>query len=162
MVSVSTLFAYLIGLPLGVCCLRPPARHPRNATVTGAGLGGSNRGSIPFISSSCPIPFRSGLGRPLAPRRHCAAGHRLGPLCGPFGRTKLRRSGHRVIEAAKCMGADRFTSSYMCYWAIGPSLIRGFPYGITLIGIPPCGCCGVRAALETSAIRYCYHRYQPT
>ena len=168
MVSVSTLFSYLIGLPLGVL-LFTTARGGihENATVNRVLGWVVNIGrSIPFIILIVAlIPFTR-----LVVGKAIGATAAIVPLVigsAPFVARLVEQSLEEVdtgvIEAAKCMGADRF--HIILHVLLGesvPSLIRGFSItAITLIGYSAMAGAVGAGGLGDIAIRYGYHRYQP-
>ncbi len=168
MVTVSTLFAYLIGLPLGVL-LFTTARGGihENASVNQVLGWVVNIGrSIPFIILIVAlIPFTR-----LVVGKAIGATAAIVPLVigsAPFVARLVEQSLEEVdtgvIEAAKCMGADRF--HIIVHVLLGesvPSLIRGFSItAITLIGYSAMAGAVGAGGLGDIAIRYGYHRYQP-
>ena len=168
MVTVSTLFAYLIGLPLGVL-LFTTARGGihENASVNRVLGWAVNIGrSIPFIILIVAlIPFTR-----LVVGKAIGATAAIVPLVigsAPFVARLVEQSLEEVdtgvIEAAKCMGADRF--HIILHVLLGesvPSLIRGFSItAITLIGYSAMAGAVGAGGLGDIAIRYGYHRYQP-
>ena len=168
MVTVSTLFAYLIGLPLGVL-LFTTARGGihENASVNRVLGWVVNIGrSIPFIILIVAlIPFTR-----LVVGKAIGATAAIVPLVigsAPFVARLVEQSLEEVdtgvIEAAKCMGADRF--HIIVHVLLGesvPSLIRGFSItAITLIGYSAMAGAVGAGGLGDIAIRYGYHRYQP-
>ncbi len=168
MVTVSTLFAYLIGLPLGVL-LFTTARGGihENASVNRVLGWVVNIGrSIPFIILIVAlIPFTR-----LVVGKAIGATAAIVPLVigsAPFVARLVEQSLEEVdtgvIEAAKCMGADRF--HIILHVLLGesvPSLIRGFSItAITLIGYSAMAGAVGAGGLGDIAIRYGYHRYQP-
>lgn len=168
MVTVSTLFAYLIGLPLGVL-LFTTARGGihENASVNRVLGWAVNIGrSIPFIILIVAlIPFTR-----LVVGKAIGATAAIVPLVigsAPFVARLVEQSLEEVdtgvIEAAKCMGADRF--HIIVHVLLGesvPSLIRGFSItAITLIGYSAMAGAVGAGGLGDIAIRYGYHRYQP-
>lgn len=168
MVTVSTLFAYLIGLPLGVL-LFTTARGGihENATVNRVLGWVVNIGrSIPFIILIVAlIPFTR-----LVVGKAIGATAAIVPLVigsAPFVARLVEQSLEEVdtgvIEAAKCMGADRFhIIAHVLLGEAVPSLIRGFSItAITLIGYSAMAGAVGAGGLGDIAIRYGYHRYQP-
>lgn len=168
MVTVSTLFAYLIGLPLGVL-LFTTARGGihENASVNRVLGWVVNIGrSIPFIILIVAlIPFTR-----LVVGKAIGATAAIVPLVissTPFVARLVEQSLEEVdtgvIEAAKCMGADRF--HIIMHVLLGesvPSLIRGFSItAIMLIGYSAMAGAVGAGGLGDIAIRYGYHRYQP-
>ena len=168
MVTVSTLFAYLIGLPLGVL-LFTTARGGihENASVNRVLGWVVNIGrSIPFIILIVAlIPFTR-----LVVGKAIGATAAIVPLVigsAPFVARLVEQSLEEVdtgvIEAAKCMGADRF--HIIMHVLLGesvPSLIRGFSItAIMLIGYSAMAGAVGAGGLGDIAIRYGYHRYQP-
>ena len=168
MVTVSTLFAYLIGLPLGVL-LFTTARGGihENASVNRLLGWVVNIGrSIPFIILIVAlIPFTR-----LVVGKAIGATAAIVPLVigsAPFVARLVEQSLEEVdtgvIEAAKCMGADRF--HIIMHVLLGesvPSLIRGFSItAIMLIGYSAMAGAVGAGGLGDIAIRYGYHRYQP-
>ena len=168
MVTVSTLFAYLIGLPLGVL-LFTTARGGihENASVNRVLGWAVNIGrSIPFIILIVAlIPFTR-----LVVGKAIGATAAIVPLVigsAPFVARLVEQSLEEVdtgvIEAAKCMGADRFhIIAHVLLGESVPSLIRGFSItAITLIGYSAMAGAVGAGGLGDIAIRYGYHRYQP-
>ena len=168
MTMISSLFAYLIGLPLGVLLIvtarggiRP---HPALNTVLGwiVNIGRS----IPFIILMVAlIPFtRLVVGRSIGPT---AAIVPLVVAAAPFVarlvESSLAEVDPRVVEAAKTMGATNWQIVYKVLLPESvPSLVRGMSITtITLIGYSAmAGAVGGRG-LGDIAVRYGYHRYQP-
>ena len=168
MVSVSTLFAYLIGLPLGVL-LFTTARGGihENASVNRVLGWAVNIGrSIPFIILIVAlIPFtRLVVGKAIgATAAIVLLVIGSAPFVARLVEQSLEEVDTGVIEAAKCMGADRF--HIIVHVLLGesvPSLIRGFSItAITLIGYSAMAGAVGAGGLGDIAIRYGYHRYQP-
>ncbi|MDD2994036.1 MAG: ABC transporter permease [Pygmaiobacter sp.] len=167
MVTVSTLFAYLIGLPLGVLLFTTARGGIHENTTVNRVLGWVvNIGrSIPFIILIVAlIPFtRLVIGKAIG------ATAAIVPLVigsAPFVARLVEQSLEEVdpgvVEAAKCMGADRF--HIIVHVLLGesvPSLIRGFSItAITLIGYSAMAGAVGAGGLGDIAIRYGYHRYQ--
>ena len=168
MTMISSLFAYLIGLPLGVLLI-VTARggiRPHPALNTGLGWIVNIGRSIPFIILMVAlIPFtRLVVGRSIGPT---AAIVPLVVAAAPFVarlvESSLAEVDPRVVEAAKTMGATNWQIVYKVLLPESvPSLVRGMSITtITLIGYSAmAGAVGGRG-LGDIAVRYGYHRYQP-
>ena len=167
MTFASTIFAYVIGLPLGVIMVATDARgiSPNKTVNTVLGTIINIGRSIPFvILIVAVIPLtRAIVGKAIGP---VAAIVPLTIAAAPFVarmvETALQEVDPGVVEAAKTMGATNWqiAGKVLLPEAV-PSLIRGFSITtITLIGYSAmAGAFGARG-LGDIAIRYGHHRYQ--
>lgn len=167
MTLTSTLFAYLLGLPMGVAL-----------TVTAKGGIMENRmfnsvfGWIINILRSLPFII---LMLAIAPLTRAIVGKIIGPTAAivplvvaaaPFVarlvESSLSEVDAGVIEAAKCMGAtNRQIIVHVMLVESIPSLIRGLSISaITLIGYSAMAGAVGSKGLGDIAIRYGLHRYQ--
>ena len=167
MTFASTIFAYLIGLPLGVIMVATDARgiSPNKTVNTVLGTIINIGRSIPFvILIVAVIPLtRFIVGKAIGP---VAAIVPLTIAAEPFVarmvETALQEVDPGVVEAAKTMGATNWqiASKVLLPEAV-PSLIRGFSITtITLIGYSAMAGAFGAGGLGDIAIRYGHHRYQ--
>lgn len=167
MTFFSALFAYVLGLPLGILLVVTDKKGLRPMPVLNAVLGWViNIGrSIPFIILMVAIiPFtRAIVGKAIGPT---AAIVPLVVAAAPFVarmvETSLKEIDPGVVEAARTMGATHWQIIYKVLLPESiPSLVRGGSITtITLIGYSAmAGAVGGRG-LGDIAIRYGYHRYQ--
>jgi len=167
MVFMSTLFAYLFGLPLGILLIvtEPGSFVPRRALNAILGSVVNIGRSIPFIILIVAlIPFtRFVVGTSLGPT---AAAVALVIAAVPFvarlTEASLKELNPGVVEAAESMGATipKIVFGVMLPEAL-PSLIRGVALtAITLVGYSAMACTVGGRGLGDIAIRYGYHRYQ--
>ena len=167
MTFASTIFAYLIGLPLGVIMVATDARgiSPNKTVNTVLGTIINIGRSIPFvILIVAVIPLtRFIVGKAIGP---VAAIVPLTIAAAPFVarmvETALQEVDPGVVEAAKTMGATNWqiASKVLLPEAV-PSLIRGFSITtITLIGSSAMAGAFGAGGLGDIAIRYGHHRYQ--
>ena len=167
MTFASTIFAYIIGLPLGVTMVVTDARginpHKTLNTVLGAIINVGR--SIPFVILIVAIiPLtRFIVGKAIGP---VAAIVPLTIAAAPFVarmvETALQEVDPGVVEAAKTMGATNWqiAKKVLLPEAV-PSLIRGFSITtITLIGYSAMAGAFGAGGLGDIAIRYGHHRYQ--
>ena len=167
MTFASTIFAYLIGLPLGVIMVATDARgiSPNKTVNTVLGTIINIGRSIPFvilIVAVIPVT-RFIVGKAIGP---VAAIVPLTIAAAPFVarmvETALQEVDPGVVEAAKTMGAtnDQIALKVLLPEAV-PSLIRGFSITtITLIGYSAMAGAFGAGGLGDIAIRYGHHRYQ--
>ena len=167
MTFASTIFAYIIGLPLGVTMVITDVRgispHKTLNTVLGTIINIGR--SIPFvilIVAVIPVT-RFIVGKAIGP---VAAIVPLTIAAAPFVarmvETALQEVDPGVVEAAKTMGAtnDQIALKVLLPEAV-PSLIRGFSITtITLIGYSAMAGAFGAGGLGDIAIRYGHHRYQ--
>ncbi|MCL2699740.1 MAG: ABC transporter permease [Defluviitaleaceae bacterium] len=167
MIFVSTFFAYIFGLPLGILLIvtEPGSFVPRPVfhSVLGAVINIGR--SIPFIILIVAlIPFtRAIMGTSLGP------GATVVPLvvgATPFVarlvEASLKELDPGVIEAAESMGASlpKLVFGVMLPEAL-PSLIRGVALtAITLVGYSAMAGAVGGGGLGDIAIRFGYYRYQ--
>lgn len=167
MTAASSLFAYLIGLPLGTLMVVTARNGIRPCRAFNAVLGWIiNIGrSIPFII----------LILALIPLTRLITGTSIGPSAAivpltigaaPFVarlvETSLTEVDPRLVEAAQAMGCTNWqiVRKVLLPESI-PSLIRGFSISaITLIGYSSMAGTVGGGGLGDIAIRYGYHRYQ--
>ncbi len=167
MTFASTIFAYIIGLPLGVTMVTTDARgispHKTLNGILGAIVNIGR--SIPFvILIVAVIPLtRFIVGKAIGP---VAAIVPLTIAAAPFVarmvETALQEVDPGVVEAAKTMGATNWqiAKKVLLPEAV-PSLIRGFSITtITLIGYSAMAGAFGAGGLGDIAIRYGHHRYQ--
>lgn len=167
MTLVSTVFAYIIGIPLGVAVvLTDPKKGLLPNSVVNAVLGWIiNIGrSIPFIILLVAIiPFTrlvvgTSLGVPgaIVPLVVSAA-----PFVGRMVEQSLAEVDASLVEAAQSFGATVWQIVVKVYlWESLPSLIRGFSITlITLLGYSAMAGTVGAGGLGDIAIRYGYQRY---
>lgn len=167
MTLVSTVFAYIIGIPLGVAViLTDPKKGLLPNRVVNAVLGWIiNIGrSIPFIILLVAIiPFTrlvvgTSLGVPgaIVPLVVSAA-----PFVGRMVEQSLAEVDASLVEAAQSFGATVWQIVVKAYlWESLPSLIRGFSITlITLLGYSAMAGTVGAGGLGDIAIRYGYQRY---
>ena len=167
MTLVSTVFAYIIGIPLGVAViLTDPKKGLLPNRVVNAVLGWIiNIGrSIPFIILLVAIiPFTrlvvgTSLGVPgaIVPLVVSAA-----PFVGRMVEQSLAEVDASLVEAAQSFGATVWQIVVNVYlWESLPSLIRGFSITlITLLGYSAMAGTVGAGGLGDIAIRYGYQRY---
>ena len=167
MTLVSTIFAYIIGIPLGVAVvLTDPKKGLLPNRVVNAVLGWIiNIGrSIPFIILLVAIiPFTrlvvgTSLGVPgaIVPLVVSAA-----PFVGRMVEQSLAEVDASLVEAAQSFGATVWQIVVKVYlWESLPSLIRGFSITlITLLGYSAMAGTVGAGGLGDIAIRYGYQRY---
>ncbi len=167
MTFASTIFAYIIGLPLGVIMVATdehgisPNKPVNSVLGTIINIGRS----IPFvILIVAVIPLtRAIVGKAIGP---VAAIVPLTIAAAPFVarmvETALQEVDPGVVEAAKTMGATNWqiAKKVLLPEAV-PSLIRGFSITtITLIGYSAMAGAFGAGGLGDIAIRYGHHRYQ--
>lgn len=167
MTFASTLFAYVIGLPLGVTMVITDVHgiSPQKTLNTVLGTIINIGRSIPFvILIVAVIPLtRFIVGKAIGP---VAAIVPLTIAAAPFVarmvETALQEVDPGVVEAAKTMGAtnSQIALKVLLPEAV-PSLIRGFSITtITLIGYSAMAGAFGAGGLGDIAIRYGHHRYQ--
>lgn len=167
MTIVSTFFAYVIGIPLGVLCVLTSPKGLMPHRIFNMVLGWIiNIGrSIPFIILLVAlIPFTrfivgTSLGVPGA----------IVPLvisATPFIARMVEQSIEEVdgglVEAAQSFGANTWQIVYKVFLREAlPSLVRGFAIVfITILGYSAMAGCVGAGGLGDIAIRYGYQRYQ--
>jgi len=167
MTFVSTFFAYIIGLPMGIWMVTSSANGIRPNKTLNTVLGWIiNIGrSIPFIILMVfLIPFTKflvgkmiGSTAAIVPLVIAAA-----PFVARLVETSLEELDPGVVEAAKTMGATNWQIIYKVLLPEAvPSLIRGLSITtITLIGYSAMAGAVGGGGLGDIAIRYGYHRYQ--
>ena len=164
MTIVSTFFAYVIGIPLGVLCVLTSPKGLMPHRIFNMVLGWIiNIGrSIPFIILLVAlIPFTrfivgTSLGVPgaIVPLVISAA-----PFIARMVEQSIEEVDGGLVEAAQSFGANTWQIVYKVFLREAlPSLVRGFAIVfITILGYSAmAGCVG----LGDIAIRYGYQRYQ--
>lgn len=167
MVAVSTLWAYVIGIILGVGLvvlapggLRP---HPKLAGVLGWAVNMLR--SLPFIILLVFIfPFtRAVVGTTLGvPAAIVPLVVSAGPFVARMVEQSLAEVDGGLVEAAESMGASTWEIITKIYLREGlPSLLRGLPIvAITILGYTAMAGTVGAGGLGDIAIRYGYQRYQ--
>lgn len=167
MTFVSALFAYVLGLPLGVALIITDQNGLRPMKPLNTVLGWIvNIGrSIPFVILMLAIaPFTRlivgkafGTTATIVPLVIAAA-----PFVARMVEQSLSEIDHGVVEAARTMGA----STFQIVWKVllpesVPSLIRGVAVTvITLVGYSAMAGALGGGGLGDIAVRYGMHRYQ--
>ena len=167
MTFASTIFAHIIGLPLGVIMVITDARGiSPNKTIN------SILGAIINIGRSIPFVI---LIVAVIPLTRFIVGKAIGPVAAivpltiaaaPFVarmvESALQEVDPGVVEAAKTMGATNWQIAIKVLLPEAvPSLIRGFSITtITLIGYSAMAGAFGAGGLGDIAIRYGHHRYQ--
>ena len=167
MTFVSALFAYVLGLPLGVALIITDKNglKPMKALNTVLGWIVNIGRSIPFVILMLAIaPFTRlivgkafGTTATIVPLVVAAA-----PFVARMVEQSLSEIDHGVVEAARTMGA----STFQIVWKVllpesVPSLIRGVAVTvITLVGYSAMAGALGGGGLGDIAVRYGMHRYQ--
>ena len=167
MTFVSALFAYVLGLPLGVSLIITDKNglKPMKALNTVLGWIVNIGRSIPFVILMLAIaPFTRlivgkafGTTATIVPLVVAAA-----PFVARMVEQSLNEIDHGVVEAARTMGA----STFQIVWKVllpesVPSLIRGVAVTvITLVGYSAMAGALGGGGLGDIAVRYGMHRYQ--
>ena len=167
MTFVSALFAYVLGLPLGVALIVTDKNglKPMKALNTVLGWIVNIGRSIPFVILMLAIaPFTRlivgkafGTTATIVPLVVAAA-----PFVARMVEQSLSEIDHGVVEAARTMGA----STFQIVWKVllpesVPSLIRGVAVTvITLVGYSAMAGALGGGGLGDIAVRYGMHRYQ--
>ena len=167
MTIVSTFFAYVIGIPLGVLCVLTSPKGLMPHRIFNMVLGWIiNIGrSIPFIILLVAlIPFTrfivgTSLGVPgaIAPLVISAA-----PFIARMVEQSIEEVDGGLVEAAQSFGANTWQIVYKVFLREAlPSLVRGFAIVfITILGYSAMAGCVGAGGLGDIAIRYGYQRYQ--
>lgn len=167
MTIVSTLFAYVIGIPLGVLCVLTSPKGLMPHRIFNMVLGWIiNIGrSIPFIILLVAlIPFTrfivgTSLGVPgaIVPLVISAA-----PFIARMVEQSIEEVDGGLVEAAQSFGANTWQIVYKVFLREAlPSLVRGFAIVfITILGYSAMAGCVGAGGLGDIAIRYGYQRYQ--
>ncbi len=167
MTFASTIFAYVLGLPLGVIMVITDKKGiaPNKALNSILGTIINIGRSIPFIILMVAlIPFTRfivgkaiGSTAAIVPLTIAAA-----PFVARMVESSLAELDPGVIEAAKTMGATNRQIAYKVLLPESvPSLIRGFSITtITLIGYSAMAGAFGSGGLGDIAIRYGFHRYE--
>lgn len=167
MTFASTIFAYILGLPLGVIMVVTDKKGiaPNKAINSILGTVINIGRSIPFIILMVAlIPFTRfivgkaiGSTAAIVPLTIAAA-----PFVARMVESSLAELDPGVIEAAKTMGATNRQIAYKVLLPESvPSLIRGFSITtITLIGYSAMAGAFGSGGLGDIAIRYGFHRYE--
>lgn len=167
MTIVSTFFAYVIGIPLGVLCVLTSPKGFMPHRIFNMVLGWIiNIGrSIPFIILLVAlIPFTrfivgTSLGVPgaIVPLVISAA-----PFIARMVEQSIEEVDGGLVEAAQSFGANTWQIVYKVFLREAlPSLVRGFAIVfITILGYSAMAGCVGAGGLGDIAIRYGYQRYQ--
>ena len=167
MTIVSTFFAYVIGIPLGVLCVLTSPKGLMPHRIFNMVLGWIiNIGrSIPFIILLVAlIPFTrfivgTSLGVPgaIVPLVISAA-----PFIARMVEQSIEEVDGGLVEAAQSFGANTWQIVYKVFLREAlPSLVRGFAIVfITILGHSATAGCVGAGGLGDIAIRYGYQRYQ--
>jgi len=167
MTIVSTFFAYVIGIPLGVLCVLTSPKGLMPHRIFNMVLGWIiNIGrSIPFIILLVAlIPFTrfivgTSLGVPgaIVPLVISAA-----PFIARMVEQSIEEVDGGLVEAAQSFGANTWQVVYKVFLREAlPSLVRGFAIVfITILGYSAMAGCVGAGGLGDIAIRYGYQRYQ--
>lgn len=167
MTIVSTFFAYVIGIPLGVLCVLTSPKGLMPHRIFNMVLGWIiNIGrSIPFIILLVAlIPFTrfivgTSLGVPgaIVPLVISAA-----PFIARMVEQSIEEVDGGLVEAAQSFGANTWQIVYKVFLCEAlPSLVRGFAIVfITILGYSAMAGCVGAGGLGDIAIRYGYQRYQ--
>ena len=167
MTIVSTFFAYVIGIPLGVLCVLTSPKGLMPHRIFNMVLGWIiNIGrSIPFIILLVAlIPFTrfivgTSLGVPgaIVPLVISAA-----PFIARMVEQSIEEDDGGLVEAAQSFGANTWQIVYKVFLREAlPSLVRGFAIVfITILGYSAMAGCVGAGGLGDIAIRYGYQRYQ--
>ncbi|MEI3316149.1 MAG: methionine ABC transporter permease [Eggerthellaceae bacterium] len=166
MTIVSTFFAYVIGIPLGVLCVLTSPKGLMPHRIFNMVLGWIiNIGrSIPFIILLVAlIPFTrfivgTSLGVPgaIVPLVISAA-----PFIARMVEQSIEEVDGGLVEAAQSFGANTWQIVYKVFLREAlPSLVRGFAIVfITILGYSAMAGCVGAGGLGDIAIRYGYQRY---
>ena len=167
MVLISTLFAYLLGLPLGVALTVTQPHGIRPSKTVNQILGWIvNIGrSVPFIILMVAImPFtklvagtKIGVKGAIVPLVVSAA-----PFIARIVETSLAEVDAGVVEAAECMGATKWqiVARVLLVESV-PSLLRGLSISvITILGYTAITGAFGAGGLGNLAYRFGYQRYQ--
>ena len=167
MTIVSTFFAYVIGIPLGVLCVltSPKGLIPHRIFNMVLGWIINIGRSIPFIILLVAlIPFTrfivgTSLGVPgaIVPLVISAA-----PFIARMVEQSIEEVDGGLVEAAQSFGANTWQIVYKVFLREAlPSLVRGFAIVfITILGYSAMAGCVGAGGLGDIAIRYGYQRYQ--
>lgn len=167
MTIVSTFFAYVIGIPLGVLCVLTSPKGLMPHRIFNMVLGWIiNIGrSIPFIILLVAlIPFTrfivgTSLGVPgaIVPLVISAA-----PFIARMVEQSIEEVDGGLVKAAQSFGANTWQIVYKVFLREAlPSLVRGFAIVfITILGYSAMAGCVGAGGLGDIAIRYGYQRYQ--
>ena len=167
MTIVSTFFAYVIGIPLGVLCVLTSPKGLMPHRIFNMVLGWIiNIGrSIPFIILLVAlIPFTrfivgTSLGVPgaIVPLVISAV-----PFIARMVEQSIEEVDGGLVEAAQSFGANTWQIVYKVFLREAlPSLVRGFAIVfITILGYSAMAGCVGAGGLGDIAIRYGYQRYQ--
>ena len=168
MTFASTVFAYIIGLPLGVIMVITDKKGiaPNKAINQVLGTVVNIGRSLPFIILMVAlIPFTRavvgtaiGSTAAIVPLTIAAA-----PFVARMVESSLAELDPGVVEAAKTMGATNMQIARKVLLPESvPSLIRGFSITtITLIGYSAMAGAFGSGGLGDIAIRYGFHRFEP-
>lgn len=169
MVGISTVFAYLIGLPLGVLLsiTQPHGIWPKKWVNRVLGWIVNIGRSLPFIIlmvaimefTKLLVGTKLGIRGAIVPLVVSAA-----PFIARMVETSLAEVDAGVVEAAQSMGASRFQIVRKVYLPEAkPSLILGASISIiTILSYTAIAGAIGAGGLGDLAIRYGYHRFTPS
>lgn len=169
MVGVSTIFAYIIGLPLGVLLsiTQPHGIWPKKWVNRVLGWIVNIGRSLPFIIlmvaimefTKLLVGTKLGIRGAIVPLVVSAA-----PFIARMVETSLAEVDAGVVEAAQSMGASRFQIVRKVYLPEAkPSLILGASISIiTILSYTAIAGAIGAGGLGDLAIRYGYHRFTPS
>lgn len=167
MTLMSAIFAYVLGLPLGIWLVASGADGiaPNKPVNTVLGWIVNIGRSIPYIILMVAlIPFtRLVVGKTIgADAATVSLVVAAAPFVARLVETSLREIDIGVIEAAKAMGASNWQIIYKVMLPeCVPSLIRGISITtITLVGYSAMAGAVGGGGLGDLAVRYGYHRYR--
>ena len=154
MTIVSTFFAYVIGIPLGVLCVLTSPKGLMPHRIFNMVLGW-----IINIGRSIPFIVGTSLGVPgaIVPLVISAA-----PFIARMVEQSIEEVDGGLVEAAQSFGANTWQIVYKVFLREAlPSLVRGFAIVfITILGYSAMAGCVGAGGLGDIAIRYGYQRYQ--
>lgn len=166
MVFVSTLLAYLVGIPLGVILIstEKDGLFPNKIINKITGFIVNLGRTIPFIILLVAlIPFTRAIMGTSIGVKGMIVPLTIGaiPFVARMVETTLKEVDHGVIEAAKCMGCSNFQIIYKVYLKESlPSLIRGVSITtIMLIGYSSMSGTVGGGGLGYIAIRFGYYNF---
>lgn len=169
MVGISTIFAYIIGLPLGVLLsiTQPHGIWPKKWVNRVLGWIVNIGRSLPFIIlmvaimefTKLLVGTKLGIRGAIVPLVVSAA-----PFIARMVETSLAEVDAGVVEAAQSMGASRFQIVRKVYLPEAkPSLILGASISIiTILSYTAIAGAIGAGGLGDLAVRYGYHRFTPS
>ena len=169
MIGISTVFAYLLGLPLGVALIltQPHGIRPNNIIYKVLGWIINVGRSLPFIIlmvaimdfTKLIVGTKMGVRGAIPPLVISAA-----PFIARMVETSLAEVDAGVVEAAQSMGATRFQIVWKVYLPEAkPSLILGASISlITILGYTAIAGAIGAGGLGYLAVSYGYQRFTPS